>query len=107
MHSDTLIQVDQAPVAITIVEPRKAFWELELGSLWEYRELLYFLVGGTSKSSTNKPHWEWHGRFCNPYWPHSYSVYFLGAWPGFLRTGFRIQCLSTWRWCRGSISPTH
>jgi lipopolysaccharide transport system permease protein len=44
MHSDTLIPEDQAPVAITIVEPRKAFWDLELGSLWEYRELLYFLV---------------------------------------------------------------
>lgn len=44
MHSDTLIQVSQAPVAITIVEPRKAFWDLELGSLWEYRELLFFLV---------------------------------------------------------------
>ena len=44
MHSDTLIPEDQAPVAITIVEPRKAFWDLELGSLWDYRELLYFLV---------------------------------------------------------------
>jgi lipopolysaccharide transport system permease protein len=44
MHSDTLIQVDQSPVVITIVEPRKAFWDLELGSLWEYRELLFFLV---------------------------------------------------------------
>ncbi len=44
MHSDTLIEVEQAPVAITIVQPRKAFWDLELGSLWEYRELLFFLV---------------------------------------------------------------
>jgi lipopolysaccharide transport system permease protein len=44
MHSDTLLQVDLAPVATTIVQPRKAFWDLELGSLWEYRELLYFLV---------------------------------------------------------------
>jgi lipopolysaccharide transport system permease protein len=44
MHSDTLIQVEQVPVAITIVQPRKAFWDLELGSLWEYRELLFFLV---------------------------------------------------------------
>jgi lipopolysaccharide transport system permease protein len=44
MHSDTLLQVDQLPLATTIVQPRKAFWDLELGSLWEYRELLYFLV---------------------------------------------------------------
>jgi len=44
MHSDTSIQVDQAPVATTIVQPRKAFWDLELKDLWEYRELLYFLV---------------------------------------------------------------
>ena len=44
MHSDTLIQVDQAPVATTIVQPRKSFWDLELKDLWEYRELLYFLV---------------------------------------------------------------
>src|ERR1039458_9210284 len=44
MQSDTLIQVEQAPLATIIVQPRKAFWDLELGSLWEYRELLYFLV---------------------------------------------------------------
>jgi lipopolysaccharide transport system permease protein len=44
MHSDTAIQVDHPSVAITIVQPRKAFWDLELGTLWEYRELLYFLV---------------------------------------------------------------
>lgn len=44
MQSDTLIRVDQAPVATTIIRPRKAFWDLELNSLWEYRELLYFLV---------------------------------------------------------------
>ena len=44
MQSDTLIQVERAPLATTIIQPRKAFWDLELGSLWEYRELLYFLV---------------------------------------------------------------
>ena len=44
MHSDTLIQVDQSPVATTVVQPRKAFWDLDLKGLWEYRELLYFLV---------------------------------------------------------------
>src|SRR5664279_2852078 len=44
MQSDPLIQVERAPLATTIIQPRKAFWDLELGSLWEYRELLYFLV---------------------------------------------------------------
>jgi lipopolysaccharide transport system permease protein len=44
MHTDTSIQVDHPSVAITIVQPRKPFWDLELGTLWEYRELLYFLV---------------------------------------------------------------
>jgi|ERR1035438_10376772 lipopolysaccharide transport system permease protein len=44
MPSDTLTQAQPDPVATTIVQPRKAFWDLELGSLWEYRELLYFLV---------------------------------------------------------------
>ena len=44
MQSDRLTQVAQAPLATTIIQPRKAFWDLELGSLWEYRELLYFLV---------------------------------------------------------------
>ena len=44
MQSDTLIQVDQAPIATTIIQPRKAFWDLDLKSVWEYRELLYFLV---------------------------------------------------------------
>jgi homopolymeric O-antigen transport system permease protein len=44
MQSDTLIKVDQAPVVTTIIQPRQAFWDLDLTSVWEYRELLYFLV---------------------------------------------------------------
>ena len=44
MHSDTLIQVDPAPLATIIVQPRKSLWDLDLKGLWEYRELLYFLV---------------------------------------------------------------
>ncbi len=44
MHSETLIQVEYAPVPTTIVQPRKSFWDLDLKGLWEYRELLYFLV---------------------------------------------------------------
>ncbi|HEY4933861.1 MAG TPA: ABC transporter permease [Terriglobales bacterium] len=44
MPSDTLIQVQPDPIATTIVQPRKSFWDLGLGTLWEYRELLYFLV---------------------------------------------------------------
>src|SRR5664279_5953748 len=44
MHSDTLIQVDQAPIATIIVQPRKSLWDLDLKGLWQYRELLYFLV---------------------------------------------------------------
>lgn len=48
-HSDTLIQVEEveveaAPIPTVIVQPRKAFWDLELRSLWEYHELLFFLV---------------------------------------------------------------
>jgi lipopolysaccharide transport system permease protein len=37
-------------VPITIVQPRRAFWDLELRDLWEYRELLYFLVWRDVKS---------------------------------------------------------
>ena len=44
MSTDALIQVEQAPVPTTIVQPRRAFWNLELRELWEYRELLFFLV---------------------------------------------------------------
>src|SRR5664279_645735 len=44
MHSDTLIQVDQAPIDTIIVQPRKSLWDLDLKGLWQYRELLYFLV---------------------------------------------------------------
>jgi lipopolysaccharide transport system permease protein len=44
MHSDTLIQVAQAPAPVTIVKPRRGFWDLDLKGLWEYRELLYFLI---------------------------------------------------------------
>ena len=44
MSTDALTQVARAPVPTMIVQPRRAFWHLELRDLWEYRELLYFLV---------------------------------------------------------------
>jgi homopolymeric O-antigen transport system permease protein len=44
MPTDTLSKVSEAPMTTTIVEPRKGFWDLELGHLWEYHELLFFLV---------------------------------------------------------------
>ncbi len=44
MPSDTLIQVEHAPVTTTIIQPRKGFWDVDLKSVWEYRELLFFLV---------------------------------------------------------------
>jgi lipopolysaccharide transport system permease protein len=44
MATKTLTQVSAAPIATTVVEPRRAFWNLELGHLWEYHELLFFMV---------------------------------------------------------------
>lgn len=44
MSTAALLQVEHAPVPTTIVQPRRAFWDLELRDLWAYRELLYFLV---------------------------------------------------------------
>ena len=44
MSTDALIPVEHLPAPTTIVQPRRAFWDLELGDLWEYRELLFFLV---------------------------------------------------------------
>jgi lipopolysaccharide transport system permease protein len=44
MPSDALLQVNQTPLPTTIVQPRRAFWDLELRDLWEYRELLFFLI---------------------------------------------------------------
>ena len=29
---------------MTVVQPRRPFWDLELGHLWEYHELLFFMV---------------------------------------------------------------
>jgi homopolymeric O-antigen transport system permease protein len=43
-HSDTSIEFSAPPISTVILEPRKPFWDLELGHLWEYRELLFFLV---------------------------------------------------------------
>jgi lipopolysaccharide transport system permease protein len=48
-HSDTLarvegVRVEAAAIPTVIVQPRKAFWDLELRHLWEYHELLFFLV---------------------------------------------------------------
>src|SRR5215472_15735433 len=44
MSTDTLSHIQTGQVPITVVQPRKRFWELELGHLWDYHELLFFLV---------------------------------------------------------------
>ncbi len=44
MATKTLTQASAAPIATIVVEPRRAFWNLELGHLWEYHELLFFMV---------------------------------------------------------------
>ncbi len=44
MTSDTLSHVSEPVVPTTVVQPRRPFWNLELGHLWEYHELLFFMV---------------------------------------------------------------
>ena len=44
MTTDTLSHVSQPAVPTTVVQPRRPFWNLELGHLWEYHELLFFMV---------------------------------------------------------------
>ena len=39
-----MVQVEELPLTTTVIQPRRGFWDLDLKSLWEYRELLYFLV---------------------------------------------------------------
>lgn len=44
MATNTLSRASASPIVTTIVQPRRSFWNLELGHLWEYHELLFFLV---------------------------------------------------------------
>jgi homopolymeric O-antigen transport system permease protein len=44
MTTDSLSQLSDPPIPTTVVQPRRPFWHLELGHLWEYHELLFFLV---------------------------------------------------------------
>jgi len=44
MPSEAMVQVEELPLTTTVIQPRRGFWDLDLESLWEYRELLYFLV---------------------------------------------------------------
>src|SRR3974390_940555 len=46
MATNTLSRVEAASAAntTTVIEPRRPFWDFELGHLWEYHELLFFLV---------------------------------------------------------------
>ena len=44
MPTDSLTHTNQPLVATTVVQPRRPFWHLELGHLWEFHELLFFLV---------------------------------------------------------------
>jgi len=44
MPSDSLIHEPLPAIPTTVVQPRKSIWDLELAHLWEYHELLFFLV---------------------------------------------------------------
>lgn len=44
MATNTLSRVETEQLPTTVVEPRKPFWDFELGHLWEYHELLFFLI---------------------------------------------------------------
>jgi lipopolysaccharide transport system permease protein len=44
MATDTLTRADTAPVPVTVIQPRRPFWDFELAHLWEYHELLFFLI---------------------------------------------------------------
>jgi lipopolysaccharide transport system permease protein len=44
MSTNTLNHIQDVPASITVVQPRKRLWDLELRQLWEYHELLFFLV---------------------------------------------------------------
>ena len=65
MTSDTLSHVSQPAVATTVVQPRRPFWDLELGHLWEYHELLFFMVWRDVKVGISRRRWAWPGRSCN------------------------------------------
>src|SRR5271166_3263680 len=44
MPSEAMVQVEELPLTTTVIQPRRGFWDLDLKSLWEFRELLFFLV---------------------------------------------------------------
>jgi homopolymeric O-antigen transport system permease protein len=44
MPLEVLRPVEEVSLTTTVIQPRRGFWNLEFKSLWEYRELLYFLV---------------------------------------------------------------
>jgi lipopolysaccharide transport system permease protein len=44
MSSNVLSHGTVAPGSVTVIRPRRPLWNLELGHLWEYHELLFFLV---------------------------------------------------------------
>src|SRR5664279_1666138 len=102
MHSDTLIQVDQAPIDTIIVQPRKSLWDLDLKGLWQYRELLYFLVWRDVKVKYKQTALGVAWAVLQPLLATLIFSVFLAALPGSPRTEFHTRCLCTWRWFRGS-----
>ncbi|HYV73960.1 MAG TPA: ABC transporter permease [Candidatus Binatia bacterium] len=44
MSTNTLSQIQVGSEPTTVVQPRKGLWDLELAHLWDYHELLFFLV---------------------------------------------------------------
>ncbi len=69
------------------IEPSKGWVSLKLHELWEYRELLYFLIWRDVKV-----------RYKQTAWSLACS---LVSWPRFLPMGFPTLFSAMLHWCRG------
>ena len=89
---------------VLILRPSKGFLRLDLNALWEYRELLKFLVCVISKSAISRRSWVLPGRSQPLLTMVVFSVFFgrLAKCP---RTAFPILSSPMPRWCPGSFSP--
>src|SRR5271165_4211725 len=96
MPSEVMMRVEELSLTTTIIQPRKGLWDLDLKSLWEYRELLYFLVWRDVKVRYKQTALGVAWAVLQPLMATFIFSIFFGRLARIPRTERRILCLPWW-----------
>ena len=100
------LRVNRGPLPHIRIEPSKGWVSLKLRELWEYRELLYFLVWRDVKVRYKQTVLGAAWAIIQPFFSMVVFSVFLGDWPKSPRTASPTPSGAMLGWCRGLSSPT-